>query len=110
MRQLRVNGTYFRTFSGAHVTIRMLFTGGTLPMVDFSSIADALGTVNKVCSGKAAGCSMHQSPFRPAMEASLVKWSGSWPSQACLAHIAWPMCGSSARGFQTRALPCSHGP
>jgi len=69
MRQLRVNGTYFRPFSGARATIRMLFTGGTLPMVDFSSIADARGTVNKVCSGKAADYSMQQSPFRLAMGA-----------------------------------------
>jgi len=110
MRQLRVNGTYFRPFSGARATIRMLFTGGTLPMVDFSSIADARGTVNKVCSGKAADYSMQQSPFRLAMGVSLVKRSCSLPSQACLAHIAWHMRGSSARGFQTRALPCTHGP
>ena len=80
MRQLRVNGTYFRPFSGALATIRMLFTGGTLPMVDFLSIADARGTVNKVCSGKAAGCSMQQSPFRLAMGVSLVKRSCSLPS------------------------------
>jgi hypothetical protein len=88
MRQLREYGTYFRPFSGARATIRMLFTGCTLLFVGFSSIADARGTVNKVCLGKTAGRHMQPLPFLRAMGSSETR--GSWLSQACLALACGP--------------------
>ena len=51
MRQLRESGAYLRPAAGARATLRMMFTGQSLPMANLASIADAHRTVNKVCLG-----------------------------------------------------------
>jgi len=52
MRQLRESGAYLRPAAGARATLRMIFTGQSLPTANLASIADAHRTVNKVYLGR----------------------------------------------------------